>query len=78
MKMREARKGLRVRLRDELGSTVIERTVGTLTSGCIRASKPPYEEGLFVRVKWDTLPMPENWHLVDLVPVEAARAGEER
>ena len=50
-------------------------TTGTLTSGRILASKPPYEEGLFVRVQWDGMPTPENWHLLDLEPT-CASTGE--
>ncbi len=72
MKISEARKGLRVTLSEPVANrytgTYAEpwRVAGTLTSGRILHSKPPYEEGLFVRVKWDALTTPESWHLEDL------------
>lgn len=65
MKIGEARKGLRVRLVDSHYET---RPTGSLTSGRIKYSQPPYEEGLLVRVRWDGMPTPEYWHLVDLAP----------
>lgn len=44
------------------------REGGTLTSGRILRQRPGYEEGLFVRVKWDEMPTPESWHIADLEP----------
>ena len=90
MKISEARKGLRVRLSDEAKarhtlpadiaidlrrSMLIPRHEGTLRSGRVLHSQPPYEEGLFVYVKWDGLPTPEKWHLADLVSCEPRRAA---
>lgn len=70
MRMGEAAKGLRVCLTPEVFArhqdSMVVRTFGTLTSGRILHSQPPYEEGLTVRVKWDGLTTPENWHLADL------------
>lgn len=81
MKISEAKKSLRVRLSEEarlrltldpdvaadLGrSMLIPRELGTLTSGRVLRQRPGYEEGLFVRVKWDDLATVESWHLVDL------------
>ena len=70
MKMSEAKKGLRVCLIPERfaqwEASPIQRKFGTLTSGRILHSQPPYEEGLMVRVKWDGLKTPESWHLTDL------------
>ena len=73
MKMSEVRGKMRVRLSAaaaERNDTAIKNgwrsQVGTLTSGRILRQKPGYEEGLFVRVKWDGMPTPESWHLLDL------------
>ena len=66
MKMGEARKGLRVCLKEpqkEPSRTWHPRNAGALTSGRILYGHAPYEEGLYVRVKWDAMPTPENWHL---------------
>jgi len=52
----------------------MRREFGTLTSGRILPSGSPYEEGLFVRVKWDGFPTPESWHLEDLVPALSQQA----
>lgn len=49
-------------------SMLIPRNEGTLTSGRILRQRPGYEEGLFVRVKWDGLATPESWHIRDLEP----------
>lgn len=66
----EGKKGLRVRLieklRDRQRGSLIQRTGGALTSGRILRQLPGHEEGLFVRVRWDGMPSPENWHLEDL------------
>lgn len=72
MKMGEARKGLRVYPADPTKfNPLIPRVEGTLTSGRITTFQPPYEEGLFVRVKWDGMPTPEYWHLTDLIATAA-------
>lgn len=90
MKISEVRGKMRVCLSDEVRDRytlpidtqidlkrrmLIPRVVGTLTSGRILRQRPGYEEGLFVRVKWDGLPTPENWHLSDLVPAKEARTN---
>lgn len=66
----QGKKGLRVRLTEELRDrqreAMIQRHGGVLTSGRVIRQKPGHEEGLYVRVKWDGMPTPENWHLVDL------------
>ena len=67
MLIRDAIKGRRVVLADlSRYDPLIPRVEGTLTSGRVKASSPPYEEGLYVRVKWDGLTTPEYWHLTDL------------
>lgn len=83
MKISEVKGKMRVRLTPEVRerhtlpvdtqidlrrSMLIPREGGTLTSGRILRQRPGYEEGLFVRVKWDGLPTPESWHLRDLEP----------
>ena len=69
MKISEARKGVRVTLRNHPKPTCYSypwRLAGTLTSGRVRNQLPGHEEGLFVRVKWDATPTPENWNIADL------------
>lgn len=84
MKISEVRGGMRVRLIPEVRTRYLlptdaaidlrrsmlnPREAGTLTSGRVLRQRPGYEEGLFVRVKWDEMPTPENWHIGDLEPV---------
>ena len=79
MKMSQPRKGMRVRLNDVVrkrwtlpdGRMLIPRLAGTLTSGRVLASQPPYVEGLFVRVLWDGLRSVEKWDLLDLEIIDA-------
>jgi hypothetical protein len=82
MKMSEVTGKMRVRLSAAAASrheTAIKNgwrsPTGSLTSGRILASKPPFEEGLFVRVQWDGMPTPESWHLLDLEPVSPSTDG---
>lgn len=85
MKISEVRGKMRVRLIPEVRARYLlptdsqidfRRTMlnpregGTLTSGRILRQRPGYEEGLFVRVRWDGLPTPESWHISDLEPME--------
>lgn len=80
MKISEAKKGLRVRLAPSVRERGYERgtysakwrLAGTLRSGRVIASRPPYAEGLCVYVKWDGMPTPEKWHLEDLCISTAA------
>ena len=78
--MSDAVKGLRVCLAPaafkRFEDSMIVRRFGTLTSGRVLRQLPGHEEGLFVRVKWDGLTTPENWHLADLAPASPPPAPE--
>ena len=72
MRISDARRGLRVTLTPKVAVRFKDpysaswRVAGSLTSGRVLRQRPGYEEGLYVRVKWDTMPTPESWSLMDL------------